>query len=383
MPTGEHITGDQNVRDSMDMLPTWKLQKMSTQDTGSLLLPVQEAGVLVYKHLKEITVRRHMISFEDGNPALATSHKLMVERFYTSAGNPVKEILLKLNLPDHRSILTDSKLDMESRTPVTAKANPPYNSRSLQQTLDSFLMENTPFSIDFLTPKHPSDITHSEDGKHAEPTSQELMFDESNAYMLERLYTSAGNPVNEILLKLNLSDHRILKDGHGVYTTNDSEDLGKLKPKADIGLVPNSAPSTSSNPPSKKELDILFQPVVHEYDVNPIRTLRDYSKPSHEGYKNTIELSVGNNVVPLQSDTIQLVQNGCSFHGLWSEDPNQHLKDFLKLVDSLDLDGGSITTWEDLTTRFLDQFFPPGRTAKLCNDILMFQQHHGGSLSKA
>ncbi|GJV59559.1 retrovirus-related pol polyprotein from transposon TNT 1-94 [Tanacetum coccineum] len=31
-------------------------------------------------------------------------------RFYTSAGNPVKEILFKLNLPDHRSILTDSKV---------------------------------------------------------------------------------------------------------------------------------------------------------------------------------------------------------------------------------------------------------------------------------
>ncbi|GJY31406.1 hypothetical protein Tco_0414901 [Tanacetum coccineum] len=113
-------------------------------------------------------------------------------------------------------------------------------------------------------------------------------------------------------------------------------------------------------------------------DENPIRTLRDYSKPSHEGYKNTIKLPVGNNVVPLRSDTIRLVQNGCSFHGLWSEDPNQHLKDFFKLVDSLDLDGenrertrlrlfqfslrdqasnwlerlpaGSISTWEDLTT---------------------------------
>ncbi|GJS96220.1 MAK10-like protein [Tanacetum coccineum] len=117
-------------------------------------------------------------------------------------------------------------------------------------------------------------------------------------------------------------------------------------------------------------------------DENPIRTLGDYSKPSHEGYRNTIELPVGNNVVPLRSDTIRLVQNGCSFHGLWSEDPNQHLKDFLKLVDSLDLDG-SITTWEDLTTRFLAQFFPPGRTAKLRNDILMFQQHHGESLSEA
>nr|GEY56698.1 zinc finger, CCHC-type [Tanacetum cinerariifolium] len=43
----------------------------------------------------------------------------------------------------------------------------------------------------------------------------------------------------------------------------------------------------------------------------------------------------------------------------------------------------SITTWEDLTTRFLAQLFPSGRTAKLCNDILMLQQHHGESLSKA
>ncbi|GKA28366.1 zinc finger, CCHC-type containing protein [Tanacetum coccineum] len=140
-------------------------------------------------------------------------------------------------------------------------------------------------------------------------------------------------------------------------------------------------------------------------DENPIRTLGDYSKPNHEIYKNTIKLPVGNNVAPLRSDTIRLVQNGFSFHGLWSEDPNQHLKDFLKLVDSLDLDGvnrertrmrlfqfslydqaskclerfpaGSITTWEDLTTRFLAQFFSPGRTIKLRNDIRMFQQHHG------
>ncbi|GJS62361.1 hypothetical protein Tco_0657145 [Tanacetum coccineum] len=95
-------------------------------------------------------------------------------------------------------------------------------------------------------------------------------------------------------------------------------------------------------------------------DTNPNCTLGDYSKPSHEGYMNTIELPVGNNVVPLRSDTIWLVQNGCLFHGLRSEDLNQHLK-FSKLVDSLDLDG---------------------RIAKLRNDILMFQQHHEESLSE-
>ncbi|GJS01754.1 retrovirus-related pol polyprotein from transposon TNT 1-94 [Tanacetum coccineum] len=38
-------------------------------------------------------------------------------------------------------------------------------------------------------------------------------FDESNANVLERFYTSAGNPVKEILFKLNLPDHRIRKDG--------------------------------------------------------------------------------------------------------------------------------------------------------------------------
>ncbi|GJW63900.1 hypothetical protein Tco_0115784 [Tanacetum coccineum] len=74
-------------------------------------------------------------------------------------------------------------------------------------------------------------------------------------------------------------------------------------------------------------------------DANPICTLGDYSKPSNEGYRNTIELPEGNNVVPLRSDTIRLVQNGCSFHELQFEDPNKHFKDFLKLVDSLDLNG--------------------------------------------
>ncbi|GJX98914.1 zinc finger, CCHC-type containing protein [Tanacetum coccineum] len=71
-------------------------------------------------------------------------------------------------------------------------------------------------------------------------------------------------------------------------------------------------------------------------DKNPIRNLGDYSRSSHEASN-------------------------------WLER----------------LPAGSISTWEDLTTRFLAQFFLPGRTAKLHNDILMFQQHQEESLSKA
>ncbi|GJZ68893.1 MAK10-like protein [Tanacetum coccineum] len=127
--------------------------------------------------------------------------------------------------------------------------------------------------------------------------------------------------------------------------------------------------------------------------------------------KNTLSSLYGTKwYLSIRSDTIGLVENGCSFHGLQSEDPNQDLKDLLKLMNSLDLNGenrertrlrlfqfslrnqarnwlerlpaGSITTWEDLTIRFLAQFFPPGRTVKLRNDILIrtIDQSAGGKL---
>ena len=89
----------------------------------------------------------------------------------------------------------------------------------------------------------------------------------------------------------------------------------------------------------------IFEPVIPPQQNPPLanqplrpRTLGEYSRPSHQGYRNTIELTQGANVFPLRFDTIRLVQSGCAFHGLRSEDPNQHLKDFLKIVDSIDLD---------------------------------------------
>jgi hypothetical protein len=161
------------------------------------------------------------------------------------------------------------------------------------------------------------------------------------------------------------------------------------------------------NPPQQ---DHPQNPSLANQPLRP-RTLGEYSRPSHQGYRNTIELTQGANVSPLRSDTIRLVQSECAFHGLRSEDPNQHLKDFLKIVDSIDFDvttrestrlrlfqfslrdqasqwlerlpAGSITSWDDLTTRFLAQFFPPGRTTKLRNDILMFQQRQGETLYEA
>ncbi|GJR74899.1 retrovirus-related pol polyprotein from transposon TNT 1-94 [Tanacetum coccineum] len=53
------------------------------------------------------------------------------------------------------------------------------------------------------------------------------------------------------------------------YPTNDSENLGKLQPKADIGLVPNPPPSTPFVPPSKTYWCLLFQPLFDELLTPP------------------------------------------------------------------------------------------------------------------
>ncbi|GKA89664.1 zf-CCHC domain-containing protein [Tanacetum coccineum] len=69
--------------------------------------------VILLEHQSDAKV----IHNDDGNHSRADI-KQALGRFNTLAGNPVKEIPLKLNLSDHRSILTDSKdyikIDVES-----------------------------------------------------------------------------------------------------------------------------------------------------------------------------------------------------------------------------------------------------------------------------
>ncbi|GJV25491.1 retrovirus-related pol polyprotein from transposon TNT 1-94 [Tanacetum coccineum] len=73
-----------------------------------------------------------------------------------------------------------------------------YRSDGLEKLIDECYLS---LSIDAVY-----GARHGQETKHAE-------FDESNTHVLERFYTSVGNPVKEILLKLNLPDHRKLKDG--------------------------------------------------------------------------------------------------------------------------------------------------------------------------
>ncbi|GJZ15216.1 retrovirus-related pol polyprotein from transposon TNT 1-94 [Tanacetum coccineum] len=77
----------------------------------------ERVGAMIQAIDRQLRNRRYSNSMIQPEPEGSTQgypqDSVEVLRFYTSAGNPIKEILLKLNLLDHRSILTDSKMEVK------------------------------------------------------------------------------------------------------------------------------------------------------------------------------------------------------------------------------------------------------------------------------
>ncbi|GJX87214.1 hypothetical protein Tco_0339228 [Tanacetum coccineum] len=93
-------------------------------------------------------------------------------------------------------------------------------------------------------------------------------------------------------------------------TKSKSTSMNVKKFSSSVSLVSNKHDTLNSTvcQSNASVLKAKTVKVVKTASQNPIRTLEDYSKPSHEGYRNTIKLHVGNNMVPLRSDTIRLLK---------------------------------------------------------------------------
>ncbi|GJS02935.1 hypothetical protein Tco_0319443 [Tanacetum coccineum] len=147
-----------------------------------------------YKHLEWITVRRDddkMYTFKEGD-----YNRLRLQ--------DIEDMLLLLVQGKLTNLNIES--DLKRKTPYTTYSNP---KGFIYQNKDK---KNRLMRIDKLHKF--SDGTLNDVRSALDDTSKRTReFDESNANVLERFYTSAGNPVKEILLKLNLPDHRLLKDG--------------------------------------------------------------------------------------------------------------------------------------------------------------------------
>ena len=142
------------------------------------------------------------------------------------------------------------------------------------------------------------------------------------------------------------------------------------------------------------------------------RTLQDYFTPTAAGVAGSIVApNVEANNFELKPALISMIQNSTQFGGTPNEDPNLHLKKFLRLTDTIKYNGvtndairlrlfplsvtekvnewfsilpaNSIRTWENLTHQFMGKCFPPSRSAKLISEITSFQQYESESLYEA
>ncbi|GJT84781.1 hypothetical protein Tco_1066498 [Tanacetum coccineum] len=89
----------------------WTTATASTNVNGEVELTASIDGQA--KTITEASLRRHLKLEDNGGitslPNTEIFEQLALMGFNTTAGNPVKKILLKLNLSNHRSILTDLK----------------------------------------------------------------------------------------------------------------------------------------------------------------------------------------------------------------------------------------------------------------------------------
>ncbi|GJX26092.1 hypothetical protein Tco_0232388 [Tanacetum coccineum] len=121
----------------------------------------------------------------------------------------------------------------------------------------------------------------SDSGKQDEELKKDkiyLMARESNETMQDQegqkvwLMLSNKTPY-DLLRDRKLDLKHLYVFGALCYLVNDSKDLGKLKPNADIGifigLVQNQTASTSTKSPTKNDCDLLFQPMFDEYFKPP------------------------------------------------------------------------------------------------------------------
>ncbi|KAF7823798.1 uncharacterized protein G2W53_021942 [Senna tora] len=142
------------------------------------------------------------------------------------------------------------------------------------------------------------------------------------------------------------------------------------------------------------------------------RNVSDYATSKLDGLQHSIRRpSIQANNFEIKLATIQLLQANGQFGGSPIEDPNNHILNFLEICDTFKHNGvsddaiclrlfpfslrdkakvwlqslpeGSISTWEELAQQFLTKYFPPGKTAKMRNDITSFVLLDNESLYEA
>ncbi|GJR99288.1 reverse transcriptase domain-containing protein [Tanacetum coccineum] len=173
----------------------------------------------------------------------------------------------------------------------------------------------------------------------------------------------------------------------------------------------------SRNRQQQAQPDVVQPFHLEEPFVNPSlvpmadnRTMAQLLQAPTEGYEDAIVIPEINANFELKHGLINLVQNK-QFFGHDKEDPHAHIRYFNKITSTMrfpdipstsiklmlfpfSLEGSariwlekepprSILTWDDLVSKFINQFFPPSKMTNLRNEITRFQQRFDESFYEA
>ncbi|GKA64778.1 reverse transcriptase domain-containing protein [Tanacetum coccineum] len=162
----------------------------------------------------------------------------------------------------------------------------------------------------------------------------------------------------------------------------------------------------------RRQVSNIVEPEIRTI-VAPMveRTMEELLRAPTEGYGEAIGLpEINADHFEIKTNLIQLVQAN-PFYGRESKNPHDHINSFKMITSTLrfrnvpndviklmmfpySLEGAaktwyekeppnSILTWEDLVTKFVNQFFPPSKTTHLKNEISRFTQKFEETFSEA
>ncbi|GJU65572.1 reverse transcriptase domain-containing protein [Tanacetum coccineum] len=141
------------------------------------------------------------------------------------------------------------------------------------------------------------------------------------------------------------------------------------------------------------------------------RTMEELLQAPTEGYGEAIVIpEINADHFEIKKNLLQLVQ-ASPFHGFERDNPYTHINNFKRITSTLKFIGvpndviklmvfpyslegaariwydkeppNSILTWEDLVTKFVNQFFPPSKTTHLKNEISRFTQKFDETFGEA
>ncbi|GJR88768.1 reverse transcriptase domain-containing protein [Tanacetum coccineum] len=188
-----------------------------------------------------------------------------------------------------------------------------------------------------------------------------------------------------------------------------------MRTRSSSNLVGESSPNPTTSNPKRRNRRRSKQPFsLEESPVDTMadqRTMAELLRAPTEGYAEAIV------VPPILAEHFELkhslinMMTSDQFFGLEKDNPHDHIRWFNKITSTIkykdvpnsaiklmlfpfSLAGAarrwlekepprSILTWEDLVSKFINEFFPPSRTTNLRNEISNFEQRFGESFHEA